>query len=408
MTPSSHTDLREELTALADTQPFSPDPAAWNRGRRARRHSRLARVGAVVAVVALVAGVGGLAARPDTVAPADDVRGGALPSRVPEPDGPVLTDLASGAASVAYVDTNGMPVLVDATTGQAHWVELPDFPSPEVFEATADFRRGSWLAVSPDGRRIAYPTTAVMEREPGQTTFQTTWFRIVDLTTGTSDLVDTPPYGGTPLAMSWTVDGRIAIDAYDKGRINRPVPDVISWVIDPTTGASSRNLPVGLASPDDTLSATYPEPDALSSTVPFTTADDTETAIALPTDLYPDGAVVQPIGWVEADVLVASVDPPPSDVVERPRLALITSPDRPGSQAIFREFLPRLPPTLGLSIAVDLVPDLTDDPDQELTHDFSAGQSGDPAWTRWVYGAAGVLAVLSGLVLLAAMGRRRA
>ena len=40
----------------------------------------------------------------------------------------------------------------------------------------------------------------------------------------------------------------------------------------------------------------------------------------------------------------------------------------------FREFLPRLPPTLGLSIAVDLVPDLTGDPDQELTHDFTEAE----------------------------------
>ncbi len=58
------TDLREELDALANTQTFSPDPSAWDRGRRARRRTRLAAGAAAVAVVAVVAGAGVLAVRP--------------------------------------------------------------------------------------------------------------------------------------------------------------------------------------------------------------------------------------------------------------------------------------------------------------------------------------------------------
>jgi hypothetical protein len=96
---------------------------------------------------------------------------------------------------------------------------------------------------------------------------------------------------------------------------------------------------------------------------------------ALPADLYPDGAVVTPVGWADEDTVVAIIDPPPSDVVERPRLALVTSPDVPESEWTFREFLPRLPPE-ATSFAVDLVPDLTGDPDQELTHDFAAADEG--------------------------------
>ena len=42
------TDLREELAALAETQSFSADPSAWDRGRRARRRARVVRAGAVV------------------------------------------------------------------------------------------------------------------------------------------------------------------------------------------------------------------------------------------------------------------------------------------------------------------------------------------------------------------------
>ena len=57
------TDLREELDALARTQTFSPDPSAWDRGRRARRRTRVAAGMAAVAVVAVVAvGAGALVA----------------------------------------------------------------------------------------------------------------------------------------------------------------------------------------------------------------------------------------------------------------------------------------------------------------------------------------------------------
>lgn len=400
MTTPSPTDLHDELAALADAHRFSPDPSAWDRGRLVRRRDRVVRGAAAVAVVALVAGVGALAVRPDAVAPAGDVRGGAIPSRVPEPDGPVLADLAIGAASVAYVDTNGMPVLVTATTGEAHWVELPDFPSPEVFELTADFRRGPWLAVSPDGQRLAYPTVLVEERGRDQS-FSTSWYRVVDLTTGKSDLVDIPPYGTNPLAISWTLDGRIAIDAYDKARVDKPVPGVISWLIDPATGEARRSPLTGVLAASGLVSATVPANADPARGVPFQTEAGADTYRPLPTDLYPDGAVVSPIGWVEADVLVASVDPPPSDVVERPRLALITSPDRLGAEAIFREFLPRLPPTLGLSIAVDLIPDLNGDPDQELTHDFAEAPSmGDAEGGRALYVAGGLVALVTGIVLV--------
>jgi hypothetical protein len=401
------TDLREELAALAETQPFSPDPSAWDRGRRARRRARVVRAGAGLAVVALVVGVGAIAVRPDAVAPAGDVRGGALPSRVPEPDGPVLTYLAIGAASVAYVDTNAMPVLVDAMTGEAHHVSLPDFPDPAVFERTAELRRGAWLALSPDGRRLAYPTTSVFEREPGEYSFTTSWYRVVDLTTGESDLVDIPPYGSTPIDMSWTADGRIAVVAFDKGRINKPVPDLIRWVIDPATGDASTAPLAGVVAPGGGISALLPEDDDLVDAVRFETATGTDPASLLPPDRYPEGAVVQPIGWVEHDVLVASLDPPQSDVVERPRLVLITSPERPESASSFREFLPRLPPSLSLGIAVDLVPDLTGDPDQELTHDFTAAQpAGDSEGGRTPIVLGGLMALLGGIAFIRMMQQR--
>ena len=85
----------------------------------------------MLAAIAVAVGAGTLAVRPSAVGPAEDVvPDGAIPSSIGEPDGPVVTDLAIGRASVAYVDEAGQPVLVDATTGEALAVELPDFHIP--------------------------------------------------------------------------------------------------------------------------------------------------------------------------------------------------------------------------------------------------------------------------------------
>ncbi|HEX5916559.1 MAG TPA: hypothetical protein VFY76_01840 [Nocardioides sp.] len=377
------TDLREELDALARTQPFSPDPSTWDRGRRARRRSRIAAGAAAVAVVAVVAGAGALAVRPSGVGPAGDVvREGAIPSRIAEPDGPAVTDLAIGQASVAYVDrATGQPVLVDATTGEANAVELPDFPTPEVIDRGADFRRGPWLALSPDGRRVAYPTTQDFEREPGQVVNQTAWYRVVDLATGESDLVDLPPYGSTPLAMSWTTDGEIAVDVFGRPT-SRPSetnpPPTISWTIDPVTGDTSSAPLTGITAPGQGISAPFPTDDTAVRAVPFETATSTDPDRALPDDLYPDGAVVTPVGWADDSLLVAEVDAPAGSYVEGPHLALMTSPDRPESEWTYRIMLRDLPAAQSVSLAVDLVPDLDGTSAQELTHDFDAAD-GPPA-----------------------------
>jgi hypothetical protein len=369
------TDLREELDALARTQTFSPDPSAWDRGRRARRRSRVAAGAAAVAVVAVVVGASAVAVRPSGVGPAGDVvREGAIPSRIAEPDGPAVTDLAIGQASVAYVDEAGTPVLVDATTGESHEVELPDFPVMEVFDLV-DYRRGPWLALSPDGTRLAYPTTQQQERDPGTFAAYTPWYRVVDLTTGASELVDLPPYGGTPLAMSWTPDGALAVDVFGRAT-SRPTeknpPPTISWTIDPVTGDSSSAPLTGVTAPGEGISAPFPTDDTAVRAVPFETATSTDPRRALPADLYPDGAAVTPVGWADDSLLVAEVDAPAGSYVEGPHLVLMTSPDRPESEWTYRVLLRDVPDAMGVSLAVDLVPDLDGTSSQELTHDFDA------------------------------------
>jgi len=396
-------ELREELSALAETQTFSPDPSVWDRGRRVRRRDQAVRGAAVLAVVAAIAGVGVLSVRPDPVGPAGNtLQEGAIPSVIPQPDGPVVTDLAIGRASVAYVDEVGQPVLVDAATGKAHSVELPDFPGPKVFELAADFRRGPWLALSADGQRLAYPTTAREERDPGQFGLITTWYRVFDLTTGESELVDLPPSSGTPVSMAWTADGRIAVDVPGRPTLTTKNPPDIAWTVDPSTGESTRSPLTGVTAPGGEISATYP-PDAESvRSVPFETADGTDPDRELPADLYPDGAAVTPVGWADDSLLVAQVDAPAGSYVEGAHLVLLTSPDRPVSEWTYRILVRDVPDASSLSLAVDLIPDLDGTSSQELTHDFSASSG----WGTLPEALFGVLAVLLGLAFIGSMGRR--
>lgn len=256
------TDLREELNALADTQSFSPDPSAWDRGRRVRRRDRVVRGAAVLAVVAVVAGAGALAVRPDAVGPAGGAdREAAIPSVIPEPDGPAVSYHEISRASVAYVESaSGMPVLVDAATGEASFVELPGFPEPRVLELVADLATGPLLVVSPDGRRVAYAATVFAEGPAGQPSFYTSFYRVLDLTTGETSLLDVPLRTGTPRAISWTADGDLRVDVYGLATERNVEPPVESWTIDPETSDSRRSPLTGVPAPGGPSTADRPLP----------------------------------------------------------------------------------------------------------------------------------------------------
>jgi hypothetical protein len=402
------TDLRAELIALAETQAFAPDPTAWDRGRRSRRRTRVSRGAAALAVVAVVAGAGALAVRPTATGPAEDVvPDGAIPSVIPQADGDVLTDLAIGRASVAYVDSDSRPVLVDAATGEAHVVELPDFPDAQSFDLYADHRTGTWLALTPDGTRLAYPTTSPVERDPGQFHAQTSWYRTVDLTTGTSELVDLPECGSTPWAMTWTSDGQIAIDTLGRPSFEKQNPGVVSCTVDPSTGDTTSKPLVGVTAPGGGVSATFagsdvryadledgpPDVDPTVGAVPFVTSSGTDLSHEVPAESYPDGAIVRPIGWADDSLLVAGIG---DDVV------LLTSPDRPESEWVWRTMVSDVPRSQGgMSVAVDLVPDLTGEPGQELSHDFTASTAApDNRSGALPYALGGVMALLAGIAFI--------
>ena len=392
MSSPSHTDLREELTALAETQTFSPDPTAWDRGRRARRNARVVRGAAALAVVAIVVGVGAIAVRPERapVQPAGEVRGGALPSRVDLRDADFgadfETDFAIGRASVA-LGGNGF-VLIGAEDGRYHqFGELADV-----------------VALSPDGYRVAW--WSGKDLYPDR-------IRIADLRTGEiTDVTHDEGSGAELTSMTWAPD---SVQLRWNGR-NDDGERVVAWIdvtgpseqVDVDGRFGTRGIPspsfdvVALDSGVEVTNAPFefpPQRTGRQSGVPVDRA--------LPESLYPDGAVVTPVGWADEDHVVAIIDPPPSDVVERPRLAILTSPDLPTEEWTMREFLPRLPPE-AISFAVDLIPDLTGDPDQELTRDFTAeapeADSGSGDRLRKVAG--GLMVLLAGLAFIRMMHKR--
>jgi hypothetical protein len=308
---------------------------------------------------------------------------------------------------VAYVDSDSRPVLVDAATGEAHVVELPDFPDAQSFDLYADHRTGTWLALTPDGTRLAYPTTSPVERDPGQFHAQTSWYRTVDLTTGTSELVDLPECGSTPWAMTWTSDGQIAIDTLGRPSFEKQNPGVVSCTVDPSTGDTTSKPLVGVTAPGGGVSATFagsdvryadledgpPDVDPTVGAVPFVTSSGTDLSREVPADSYPDGAIVRPIGWADDSLLVAGIG---DDVV------LLTSPDRPESEWVWRTMVSDVPRSQGgMSVAVDLVPHLTGEPGQELSHDFTASTAPpDNRSGALPYALGGVMALLAGIAFI--------
>jgi hypothetical protein len=160
-------------------------------------------------------------------------------------------------------------------------------------------------------------------------------------------------------------------------------------------GARRGRNDAAIASPDGTTVALSSP--AAASVVDFLGTDRFEER-TLATDLYPDGAVVRPLGWATDTLVLAQVDGPPGSYVEGPHLALFSAPNAPERQWTYR-VVSREVPDQDVSIAVDLVPDLDGTSSQQLTHDFGdtlAGEQRDISWLIGL-GVAAAIAVLMGL-----------
>lgn len=161
--------LPERLARLADAAPTGGPPPAevWARGKRAQR----LRAAVVVATVAVVGAVGtGVGVRLAD----DDSRPDLVPAKIANltlpiqyPIGQELADLgdspgqlaavwvSSGKDGGVYATADGTPEVVGLVAGTEEFGTLPIEVSPNLEEA---FDAG--LALSPDGRRIAYASAA--------------------------------------------------------------------------------------------------------------------------------------------------------------------------------------------------------------------------------------------------------
>lgn len=432
MTTHPDHDLRTTLHRIADTT--DPLPVAddlWRRGQRARRRGQVLAVAAVLAVLASVSGVVTLVSidREVRTASTEVVEGGAIPSRIMDPGELTLeTDLTVGRASVAFVSAAGQPIVVGASDGEPHALDLTGWD-------------GGLLSLSPDGTHLAWTIESDPDGRPRD------GFELMDLSSGDFQLMSSGVSGLiTPEGISWAPSSRwltwYAGDTVTRTGLDVPgVPTVessalgkqIEWsAIDDDGGVTLyaagprrwRDGTVGRmhAAADEAFAAerrgrndvavTSPTGDTvtLGTTASAPAADFLVAGRfeerALAGDLYPrDGATVTPLGWAADDLVLAAVDGPPGSYVEGRHLVLMTSPDRPESQWTYRIVMRDVPDVADLSIAVDLVPDLDGTSSQQLTHDFGDTLAQDQRDISWIIGL-GVAAAIAVLMALRWLWRR--
>jgi hypothetical protein len=433
-------DLRTSLHRVADAvEPLPVADDLWQRGQRAHRRAQVLAVAAVVAVLASLGGVVTLVStdREVRTASTDVVEGGAIPSRIEDPEGLTATDdLAVGRASVAFVGDSTDVVVVTAADGRYHALALPEAPllGP--------------VRLSPDGRWLAYAYR--VEAAEGQVEAGTA---LLELASGEVRRIPAVSGRGLPVAVSsigWSADSAhvawsgLGMRVWTDTEIRSEVRGGMVGVIE-VRGGSQSTLAAGegMASVDADAVATLVTADSVwtftsqssgAKEVPIVgglpSTDIGDTATTSPTgeltaltlradtgaallvteegdvlrrpldsELYPHGAQVTPLGWATDSLLLARVDAPPNSYVEGGHLALLTTPVRPRSQWTYRIVMRDVPDVAHLSIAVDLVPDLDGTSSQQLTHDFGdtmAGQERDISWLIGL-GVAAAIAVLMGL-----------
>lgn len=186
-------ELRRQLDRIADAAPAADVPHdTWTRARRATLRDRvLVGVAAAVVAVGVASAVTWL---PDASSPqvaGSDVVGAPstiwnVPGHVAdagdlEYSGHVETDFAVGRGAVAFIATNGVPVVVGAGDGAYHLLALPGLDGRSLAMDMID--SGATITLSPDGTQLAYPYLDPDARASAASPMPA-GVRVVDLDTG--------------------------------------------------------------------------------------------------------------------------------------------------------------------------------------------------------------------------------
>lgn len=203
--------LRDLLIRVADGAPAPrPDPTLWRRARRARTRNRALAMGAVAATVAVIAAAAVQGQRPSSD-----------PDPAPHPPEDGLTsvhgvvgsgglrlerNLAVGPATA--VVTNDTDVfVVTAADGAYHRLRLPGY-DPALHDGSLDGAERPGVALSPDGRRLAYAwhKPILTDQPPWEESYLVpSGVRVLDLTTGALAFEDEVP-GFAPHHTFWSVE----------------------------------------------------------------------------------------------------------------------------------------------------------------------------------------------------------
>ena len=415
------TDLRTSLHRVADAiDPLPVDDDLWQRGVAARRRGQALLVAAAVALVVSVMGTATLLdndAREARTASPVVVQGGAIPRNIVDitDDLAVTSDLAVGRGSVAFRSSSGHPVVVTATDGLPHRLDLPGWD-----------RTPTALAMSADGQRIAYQDGS------GETG---TYLTVVDLETGRSVRVFSDDSQRLQLSeLSWSPDGRwLAWIATTQdgllallGRVDTSDPrprqvrlpsDAVSVAV-ADDGSALVGRVAGellLAEPDRGADAVHTGPRieagafspdgrhvALGTSATQTSYTwDTEAGELLehpfPEDTL-EAVDLRPLGWLDdrLQLLLAQ------DLRGNDGDLVVTTP-AVDETSTWRRSVGRVDADIAgsLTLAVDLLPDLDGTSSQQLTYDFTpAGRD-----ISWIIGL-GVAAAIAVLMALRWLWRR--
>ena len=230
--------LKDQLTRLGDSAPeITLPPDLWRRGRRAFRRTQAMIVLAMVTLLAgSLAGVGLLWDSTRVPSPADLV-----PGEMPSATAPAATrlgvpnriyavpwragdrlqdDLAVGRAAVAFVTRNGIPVVVNAADGSYSPLRLPGMTPGDALDR-AELTDANWLALSPDGRKLAYGGAG----NPFEGGYEV---RVVDLMSGQVTMIDLPNPRTEVRAVSWSPNSQwlVGISPRSRGSVSSVTLDL--------------------------------------------------------------------------------------------------------------------------------------------------------------------------------------